>query len=78
MRRRLLAWYEVRGVAFPWREARDPYAALVGGVAAQQTQMSRVLEVHERWMAAFPTLADLARADRAAVLRAWEIGRAHV
>src|SRR5690606_25229785 len=57
-----------------WRTARDPYAALVAAVAAQQTQMSRVLLVYERWMEAFPTIEALACADRAEVLRVW--GRA--
>ncbi len=70
----MLAWYDAHRQPFPWRSAGDPYSALVAGVAAQQTQMSRVLEIHERWMAAFPTLEDLARADRAEVLRVW--GRA--
>ena len=74
LRSRLLAWYEAHEAPFPWRTAHDPYAALVAAVAAQQTQMARVLEVYERWMRAFPTLGDLARADRAAVLRVW--GRA--
>ena len=74
IRARLLAWYEAHQQPFAWRTARDPYSALVAAVAAQQTQMSRVIEVHERWMRAFPTLGDLARADRAEVLRVW--GRA--
>ena len=74
VQRRLLDWYDAHAQPFPWRTARDPYAALVAAVAAQQTQMSRVIEVYARWMAAFPTLASLARADRAAVLQTW--GRA--
>ena len=74
LRQRLLAWYDAHEQPFPWRTARDPYSALVAAVAAQQTQMSRVLQVHERWMTAFPTLALLASADRAEVLRVW--GRA--
>ncbi|MBM4416273.1 MAG: A/G-specific adenine glycosylase, partial [Chloroflexi bacterium] len=72
LRRRLLAWYAAEGGAFPWRGARDPYAALVAAVCAQQTQMSRVLPLWERWMAAFPTLGDAAAADAAAALRVWE------
>jgi A/G-specific adenine glycosylase len=59
---------------FPWRSSHDPYAAMVAAVAAQQTQMSRVLQIYERWMEAFPTLTVLASADRAEVLRIW--GRA--
>jgi len=78
IRRRLLDWYEAHQQPFPWRpgegRARDPYAAMVAAVAAQQTQMPRVLEIYERWMAAYPTLEALARADRADVLRTW--GRA--
>ena len=74
VQRRLLDWYDEHAQPFPWRSARDPYAALVAAVAAQQTQMSRVLEVYARWMTAFPTLSDLARADRADVLQTW--GRA--
>ncbi|MDA0815569.1 MAG: A/G-specific adenine glycosylase [Chloroflexi bacterium] len=71
VQRRLLAWYDEHEQPFPWRTAADPYAALVAAVAAQQTQMSRVLEVYERWMATFPTVAALATADRAEVLRVW-------
>jgi len=74
VQRRLLDWYDAHAQPFPWRTAGDPYAALVAAVCAQQTQMSRVLDVYGRWMAAFPTLAALAGAGRAEVLRTW--GRA--
>lgn len=71
IQRRLLAWYDEHEQPFPWRTARDPYAAMVAAVAAQQTQMSRVLQIYDRWLAAFPTVEALARADRAEVLRVW-------
>jgi A/G-specific adenine glycosylase len=71
IRRALLAWGDEHGQDFPWRDARNPYWALVAAVASQQTQMSRVLPTWERWIAAFPTLADAAAADRASVLRVW-------
>jgi A/G-specific adenine glycosylase len=74
IRSALLAWYDREGTPFPWRTARDPYLALVAAVASQQTQMSRVLQIYERWTEAFPTLAALASAERAEVLRVW--GRA--
>lgn len=74
IRSRLLDWYDEHEQPFPWRSARDPYAAMVAAVAAQQTQMARVLEIYDRWMAAFPTVAALAEADRGEVLRVW--GRA--
>ena len=74
IRRRLLDWYAEHEQPFPWRNARDPYAALVAAVCAQQTQMSRVLEVYDRWMSVFPTIEDLAAASDADALRVW--GRA--
>ena len=69
IRKRLLAWYDGHEQPFPWRHARDPYAALVAAVAAQQTQMSRVLQIYERWMAAFPTIQDLAASSDADAIR---------
>ena len=74
IRKRLLAWYDEHEQPFPWRNARDPYAALVAAVAAQQTQMSRVLQIYERWMEAFPTVRALAEASDAEAIRVW--GRA--
>lgn len=74
IRTSLLRWYDAHEQPFPWRSARDPYAAMVAAVAAQQTQMARVLEIYDRWMAAFPTLPVLAQAGRDEVLRVW--GRA--
>jgi A/G-specific adenine glycosylase len=70
----LLEWYAEHGGEFDWREGRDPYRALVAAVCSQQTQMSRVLQIYDRWMAAFPTIGSAARASRADVLRVW--GRA--
>jgi len=72
IRRALLRWYDEHASPFPWRESRDPYAALVAAVCSQQTQMSRVLPLWERWMAAFPTLADAAAATPAEALRVWD------
>ena len=71
IRSRLLAWYDAQGEDFPWRDARNPYWALVAGICSQQTQMSRVLPLWRRWIEAFPTLEETAAAQRAEVLRAW-------
>jgi A/G-specific adenine glycosylase len=68
----LLEWYDDHEQEFPWRDARNPYFALVAAVASQQTQMPRVLEIFDRWVAAFPTIEACAAASRAEVLRVWE------
>ena len=68
----LLHWYDEHEQPFPWRGARDPYLALVAAVCAQQTQIARVIQIYERWTAAFPTLETAASASRAEILRVWD------
>ncbi len=67
----VLAWYDEHGRDLPWRRTRDPYAILVSEVMAQQTQVGRVVEYYERWLARWPTAAALAAASPADVLTAW-------
>src|SRR3954451_5798663 len=71
-RRRLLAWFARHQRDLPWRHDRDAYRIWVSEVMLQQTQVATVLPYFERFLAAFPTLADLARADQQQVLRLWE------
>ncbi|MYE31760.1 MAG: A/G-specific adenine glycosylase [Chloroflexi bacterium] len=71
VRSQLLDWYERESESFPWRDARNPYWALVAGVCSQQTQMSRARPLWERWVAAFPTVHAVAAASPAEVLRVW-------
>ena len=67
-------WFTAPGVArpFPWRTpTRDPYTSLVAEVMLQQTQAARVAERLPTFLARFPTIAALARADEDAVLAEW-------
>jgi A/G-specific adenine glycosylase len=56
----------------PWRQTRDPYAILVSEVMLQQTQVQRVVPRYERWLRRWPTVAALAAASRADVIREWQ------
>src|SRR5215471_8012654 len=67
----LLKWYAAQRRALPWRSTHDPYAILVSEIMLQQTQVERVLPKYQQFLAAFPTLADLAAASTAAVISAW-------
>jgi A/G-specific adenine glycosylase len=67
----VLAWYDQHGRDLPWRRTRDPYAILVSEVMAQQTQIARVLERYDRWLARWPTAPSLAGATVAEVLTEW-------
>ena len=68
----VLAWFDARGRVLAFRATRDPYAILVSEVMAQQTQIARVVEAWSRFLERFPTVADLAAATPADVLRAWQ------
>lgn len=68
----ILGWYRRQGRDLPWRHTRDPYAILVAETMLQQTQVDRVRPKWHAFLALFPTLADLAVAPRAEVIRAWD------
>src|SRR5207237_1836919 len=55
----------------PRRSTLDPYAILVAEIMLQQTQVDRVLPKYRQFLAAFPTLADLAAASTADVISVW-------
>jgi A/G-specific adenine glycosylase len=69
---RLLAWFDRHRRDLPWRRDRDPYRVWVSEVMLQQTTVAAVGPYFERFLAAFPTVTDLANADEQAVLRLWE------
>jgi A/G-specific adenine glycosylase len=67
----ILAWYDDRGRALPFRSTRDPYPVLVSEVMAQQTQIARVAERWASFLGRFPSFAVLAQATPADVVREW-------
>ncbi|MCL1920937.1 MAG: A/G-specific adenine glycosylase [Kiritimatiellaeota bacterium] len=69
---RLLRWYDSRTREMPWRNHPDPYAVWVSEIMLQQTQVETVKGYFTRFMAAFPTVAQLAAAPQQDVLKAWE------
>jgi len=70
-RTRLLAWFAAHARPLPWRETRDPYAIWVSEVMLQQTRVETVLRYYARFLARFPSIAALARADEDDVLTMW-------
>jgi len=69
--RRLRAWFRNHGRDLPWRRTRDPYRVLVSELMLQQTQVSRVIDYYERFLARFPTLDHVADAPKRSVLKSW-------
>src|SRR5437588_2529916 len=67
----LLIWYRAERRNLPWRSTDDAYAILVSEIMLQQTQVDRVLPKYSQFLAAFPTLPDLAVAPTADVISIW-------
>ncbi len=68
----LLGWYRDRERDVPWRGEADPYRIWVAEVMAQQTRLETVRERYPAFVARFPDVRTLARADLDQVLKAWE------
>ncbi|MCS6836329.1 MAG: A/G-specific adenine glycosylase [Anaerolineae bacterium] len=68
----LLTWYDQHAAALPWRGQQDPYRIWLSEVMAQQTQLATVIPYYERFLAAYPTVQDLATAALDEVLKLWE------
>ncbi len=69
---KLIAWQQAHGRhGLPWQNTRDPYAIWVSEIMLQQTQVATVIPYYQRFMARFPTLADLAAATEEDVLALW-------
>lgn len=70
--KRLLDWWECNGRHdLPWQRNRTPYRVWVAEIMLQQTQVGTVVPYFERFMASFPDLHALARADLDEVLTHW-------
>jgi len=72
VRTAVLGWFAMARRDLPWRGTRDPYRVLVAEVLAQQTQAARAAAAYPRFLERFPSVADLAAASPAEVLRAWQ------
>ena len=72
LRRSLRSWYRRHARDLPWRRTHDPYAIWISETMLQQTQVATVIPYYERFLASYPTIAALAAAPEASVLRHWE------
>ncbi len=67
----LLAWYDRAQRRLPWRGTRDPYRIWVSEVMLQQTTVVAVGPRYARFLARFPEVGALARADWAELAAEW-------
>ncbi len=68
----LLPWYRKVARALPWRENPTPYRVWLSEIMLQQTRVEAVIPYYERFLSVFPTVASLAKADEAQLMKCWE------
>jgi len=69
---RLMRWQSRHGRHdLPWQGTRDAYRVWLSEIMLQQTQVATVIGYYERFLARFPDVLSLARAEQDEVLRVW-------
>lgn len=68
----LLDWYHRSRRVLPWREDPQPYHVWLSEIMLQQTRVEAALPYYHRFLAALPTVADLAAAPEEQLLKLWE------
>lgn len=69
---KLMVWFQKNKRDLPWRKNVSAYGVWISEVMLQQTQVATVIPFYLRWMKAFPTLEDLAKAPIDQVIKLWE------
>lgn len=80
MQTALLGWYDAQGRVLPWRirpedrvkgKIADPYAIWLSEIMSQQTTIPHAAPYWEKFLRTFPTVIDLAGAEREQVMAMW-------
>lgn len=67
-----LHWYYKNQRDLPWRASKEPYKVWISEIILQQTRVAQGIDYYEAFVAAFPTIKDLALADEEQVLKLWQ------
>ncbi|GAB4000567.1 A/G-specific adenine glycosylase [Spirosoma daeguense] len=68
----LETWYEYHKRDLPWRHTTDPYRIWLSEIILQQTRVAQGKPYYERFVDAYPTVANMAAADERELLRLWQ------
>ncbi len=69
---KIFAWYKQNGRhSLPWRHTTDLYHIALAEIMLQQTNVAKVIQRYDDFLARYPTVTDLAQASQADVLTAW-------
>lgn len=68
----LLTWYDANFADLPWRGSHDCYHIWLSEIMLQQTQIETVKPYYSAFLAAYPSVYDMAAAPLDDVLKLWE------
>jgi A/G-specific adenine glycosylase len=69
----LLEWHKAENTrSMPWKGEKDPYKIWLSEIILQQTRVEQGLAYYERFVEAFPTIQQLAKAPEKKVFKLWE------
>ncbi len=68
----LQAWFAAHARVLPWRETPTPYRVWISEIMLQQTRVEAVKPYYERFLAALPTVRDLAQCPDDRLMKLWE------
>ncbi len=68
----LINWYSINKRILPWRQTNNPYYIWLSEIILQQTQVKQGLPYYDAFVAKYPTVFDLAKANESDVLKLWQ------
>jgi A/G-specific adenine glycosylase len=71
--KRLLGWNKVANTrSMPWKGEKDPYKIWLSEIILQQTRVEQGMSYYLKFIAAFPTIHDLANAPVKKIFKLWD------
>lgn len=70
--KKLISWYLEHQRDLPWRQKTDPYPIWLSEIILQQTRVQQGLPYYNKFLQAFPTVFDLAKAEEKHILSLWQ------
>lgn len=68
----IIKWYLQNKRDLPWRHTTDAYVIWLSEIILQQTRVEQGLPYFERFLMAYPTVIDFARATEDEILKLWQ------
>ncbi len=69
---RLLNWFRKNKRSLPWRDTKNPYHIWLSEIILQQTRVQQGLPYYQHFVEKFPTICDLAKAEKDTVFKLWQ------